>query len=304
MNVKSIYNPQIEFLLSALFYSNRTYTKRSDLGLNWKKDVFEQIGESLSEKLYTPEIATTMKWLDHSILFDDTNVTGTTVSELLAWLKNQKDLQTAFPKDREVQYEPVCDSNKLYTVLSYWYERYFSTIDKAILIGLKQKKEEVDRMLKRYSPVEVVDRATHGIWLENQPDDLTVYLVPQYHWRPILLYMVQEHFHYYSYSVDEITGPNQAVPSIMMRAQHALADENRLSILRLLATGPKMFKTIHQYTGLAKSTVHHHLITLRAAGLSHLIVTPGQPDRYSFREQGLTDMEGRIMSFINDSTDL
>jgi DNA-binding IclR family transcriptional regulator len=37
--------------------------------------------------------------------------------------------------------------------------------------------------------------------------------------------------------------------------------------LRFLATGPRSFTDVVQVMGLAKSTVHHHMVVLRAAGL-------------------------------------
>ncbi|MGA8417755.1 MAG: DUF1272 domain-containing protein [Candidatus Dormiibacterota bacterium] len=55
----------------------------------------------------------------------------------------------------------------------------------------------------------------------------------------------------------------------------ALGDGTRLRILRRLAAGPATVGRIGDELGLAKSTVHEHLFSLRTAGLVRLVVNGG-----------------------------
>ena len=55
----------------------------------------------------------------------------------------------------------------------------------------------------------------------------------------------------------------------------ALGDGTRLRILRRLAAGAATVGRISAELGLAKSTVHEHLLSLRTAGLVRLVVNGG-----------------------------
>ena len=52
-----------------------------------------------------------------------------------------------------------------------------------------------------------------------------------------------------------------------MRLSKALGDEKRLRILRALAEGEKTLMELAEMFGVAKTTMHHHMIVLRSAGL-------------------------------------
>ena len=53
----------------------------------------------------------------------------------------------------------------------------------------------------------------------------------------------------------------------MQVIESILADAAQIQILRRLATGPASLAELAELTDLVKSTAHHHLAQLRAAGL-------------------------------------
>ena len=55
-----------------------------------------------------------------------------------------------------------------------------------------------------------------------------------------------------------------------------------------------------QFSGLAKSTVHHHLVVLRSAGLVrvHAYQGGGLTDTYSLRPHALDDLDRRLRAFL------
>jgi ArsR family transcriptional regulator, cadmium/lead-responsive transcriptional repressor len=68
----------------------------------------------------------------------------------------------------------------------------------------------------------------------------------------------------------------------------ALGDEGRIAMLRRLAAGDATLAELAEAAGLAKSTAHHHLAHLRAAGL---VTMHGNARAYWFtlRAEGLAD---------------
>ena len=56
-------------------------------------------------------------------------------------------------------------------------------------------------------------------------------------------------------------------PLRLVRLSKALGDEKRLRILRALADGEKSLMELAEMFGVAKTTMHHHMIILRSAGL-------------------------------------
>ena len=82
-----------------------------------------------------------------------------------------------------------------------------------------------------------------------------------------------------------------------------MSDESRLRILRFLAREPRTFTTLVELTGLSKSTVNHHMMTLRAAGLVRVIET-GDPGKghhratYELRPHALDDLSARLRAYL------
>ena len=64
-----------------------------------------------------------------------------------------------------------------------------------------------------------------------------------------------------------------SIPDVeLVEVYKALGDETRLRILRLMATGVTGLTEIAEKLGLAKSTVHGHMVILRTAGLTRSLV--------------------------------
>jgi DNA-binding transcriptional ArsR family regulator len=88
----------------------------------------------------------------------------------------------------------------------------------------------------------------------------------------------------------------------MVRTYKALSDERRLRILRRLREGDTSLDELTEMLGLSKSTVHHHMSTLRAAGLIRIHVSIDKSSKkriYSLRDQALEDASGFLDSYLN-----
>ncbi|WP_434749873.1 ArsR/SmtB family transcription factor [Paenibacillus amylolyticus] len=94
-----------------------------------------------------------------------------------------------------------------------------------------------------------------------------VILIPQYHARPFVTSTIFNEVIFTNYACDIMpTEPGRPDPKLL-RLTRALSDETRLVILRLLAGKQLSFSEIVREVKLSKSTIHYHLIFLRAAGL-------------------------------------
>jgi DNA-binding transcriptional ArsR family regulator len=73
--------------------------------------------------------------------------------------------------------------------------------------------------------------------------------------------------------------PEQELCQRIVRLGRTLSDEKRIEIVRRLAHGETTLNELVAHTGLAKSTVHHHVAQLRAAGL---LIVHGNARNFSY----------------------
>ncbi len=75
----------------------------------------------------------------------------------------------------------------------------------------------------------------------------------------------------------------------------ALADERRLRILRKLSGGSYTLQEIADDLGAAKTTIHHHLILMRSAGLVRMRMSD---KRYSLRQDAFDHLEDLLKGYL------
>src|SRR5258708_32478616 len=102
-----------------------------------------------------------------------------------------------------------------------------------------------------------------------EPGIQRVVLVPSYISRPFNADAERYDTRIFFYPVadESIAADNQAPPARLVKLAKTLAAERRLRILKKLAEGSYTFQERPDDLGVAKTTVHHHLITLRSARL-------------------------------------
>lgn len=156
----------------------------------------------------------------------------------------------------------------------------------------------------RGSAQEVVEEVTSGIDFDIPLGTSRVVLVPSVITRPLSL--IDSHrgtlVVYYGIADEFIDTDPEAPPSWLVRMYKALSDEKRLRILRRLSEGETSLDELTEILGLSKSTVHHHISQLRAAGLVrvHLLSdeSGSKQKRYTLRERSLTDAGTFLDSYL------
>jgi DNA-binding transcriptional ArsR family regulator len=132
----------------------------------------------------------------------------------------------------------------------------------------------------------VIAAATGGYVYEPEPEFARVVLIPHLAAAPWLLLCQHRESRLICYPIERPSADAaEALADRALRLGRALADERRLLILRRLVEGDASLGDLAEVAGLAKSTAHHHLSQLRAAGL----VTMGGNARgywYRLRPEG------------------
>lgn len=296
------WSPAYELAVSLEAYFSKN-SKTLELGLGWAQRVKEQGGEALAALEPPPHT----HWL-HMAIWRSPG--SRDVPGFLGWLGDCPigHLYTLFAPYALEDLAPLPPDLEAVRAawvraLTIWNERYFRHIDPAILDGLAAEAAARREEAARLAPEEVVERATSGIQFIAPPEIKQVLLVPQYHYRPINMYGNHRGWRIFLYPTDALPPAPGTPPPALLRLTRALDDESRLRILRLLASDQHSFSDIVQEIGLAKSTVHHHLVTLRAAGLARMQDYGSGPERFSLRLSALGDMAAQLDTYLTGEAD-
>lgn len=297
------FSPAYELIASLVAFAGRSHWKSMDLTPTWGRQVEGQLGERA--RLITAAIPDT-RWLIHLLpLVQRTpgEVSPEAFIDRLAAL-SPGELYEHFlciaseEERRRMPSDLGAWRDQLVSALRIWHEHYFSHLDPAILAHLEAEAERVRAELAAGPPsAEWVADLTSGLYLDMTQGP-PLLLVPQYHFRPWILGSEDEQIHVVLYPAELAQAEPGAPPPSLLRLTRALADENRLRIIRFLAQEPLGLSELTERTGLAKSTVHHHMVLLRTSGL--VIVHAERFDgRYALRPGWLNLLADRLDRFVS-----
>ncbi|MEX1288357.1 MAG: helix-turn-helix domain-containing protein [Acidimicrobiia bacterium] len=164
---------------------------------------------------------------------------------------------------------------------------------------------ELIRFLKRRMPVEqLIETVTNGVAYHAEAGVSEIVLAPSALIRPwnLLFLFGSSRYIIHPISEDSVDADADTPPSWMLDLFKALGDERRLRILRRLreVDGATLGELV-EYLDLAKSTTHHHLRTLRAAGLVRTRLVSGkskEDTRYELRADLLPDVMGLVGEYL------
>jgi DNA-binding transcriptional ArsR family regulator len=198
-------------------------------------------------------------------------------------------IKTSFPNDANWQrtlrwllsLDMVATKNVLLDILSRWYHEVFQEQEAAILPILERDVEAKRALAATVSPEQLIELAT-GLEYIPGPGIERIVLIPSYILRPWNADAERGNTMIFCYPVAEesIIADPDAPPTRLVNLTKALADERRLRILKKLSTDSYTLQELAEEFNVAKTTMHHHLITLRSAGLIRMRTTD---KRYSLR---------------------
>ena len=157
----------------------------------------------------------------------------------------------------------------------------------------------------RDSAKAVIEEVTNGLDYEIPLGVSRVILIPSVVVRPLSL--LDQHrdtlLVFYGMADEFIDSDPEAPPSWLVKTYKALSDERRLRILRRLSEEEATLDDLTELLGLSKSTVHHHMSVLRAAGLVRVRITakgePKEAKTYALRTQALTSAGEFLDIYVN-----
>jgi DNA-binding transcriptional ArsR family regulator len=185
--------------------------------------------------------------------------------------------------------------------LEEWNERVWKA-ESLTIMPILERDAEVKRDLLRELPIDrFITTATNGVEFAPRPGIDRVVMVPSFVNRPLVTYneFGETLIIVYPVADESVTAETDAPPLRLVRLSKALGDEKRLRILRALADGEKTLMELADMFGVAKTTMHHHMIVLRSAGL--ISVGVGSK-RYRLRAETLPDVGALLSGYLGAAT--
>jgi DNA-binding transcriptional ArsR family regulator len=183
-------------------------------------------------------------------------------------------------------------------IVAEWYEAVFRAQEGAIMAVLQRDAGSKRKLIPLLSPEQLIERVTNGVQYTREAGIRRIVLVPSYILRPWVL--ISEHGDakvvYYAVSEESLAPATDLSAARLSKLFKALADEKRLLILKRIAASRCTLQEIADDLGLSKSLVHHHVFTLRAAGL--VGVSLGSDKQYALREDAVAGIADVLAAYL------
>ena len=146
----------------------------------------------------------------------------------------------------------------------------FYLADRASADLLGESAAEARELAATLKPNQALERMTRGIVYTGEPGVDEVLLVPTLVFRPWTMIIDHERVKIFCYPIQPTRTSGDLPDAEMVALFRALGDETRLRLLKRIAGGKASFGQLARELRLAKSTVFHHALQLRTAGLLRL----------------------------------
>jgi DNA-binding transcriptional ArsR family regulator len=187
--------------------------------------------------------------------------------------------------------------SRLIALIGRWNEATFREQEPQLLTILRRDAEAKEAL-----PAErLLEAALPGYDYVPEPGVRHIVLIPSYVIRPEIHSFEQGETRFFAYSVaDESLNVDGDAPSPqLVRLARALGDERRLRILRRLTTGDYTLQELADHFGAGNTTVLHHLIILRGAGLVRLRAQ-GTSKPYVLRRETVARLGALLEDFLGE----
>ncbi len=193
--------------------------------------------------------------------------------------------------------DPVELKAELIEVLELWADRVWKSESLTIMPILERDAAAKRELLETLPLDRFITTSTNGVEFSPRPGIEWIVLTPSFVNRPLVTYNEFGDTLLIAYPVadESVTAETDAPPSRLVRLSKALGDEKRLRILRALTDGEKGLMELAEMFGVAKTTMHHHLIVLRSAGLISTVVGA---KRYRLRDEAVPDVGTLLSAYL------
>lgn len=217
-------------------------------------------------------------------------------------------LRTSFPEDARWQrtlrwllsLDAATVKERLLDIVKGWYDEVFREQEPQILPILADDVEAKRALQATHSPEQLIEMCT-GWEYVPEPGIRRVLLIPSYVIRPLNSEAESGDTRLFFYPVAEesLLADASAPPAHLLRLAKALGDERRLRILKMLASERYTLQELADAFGVAKTTIHHHLIQLRSAGLVRMRMSD---KRFSLRRYPIDRLAEWFRKYLGGSS--
>lgn len=193
--------------------------------------------------------------------------------------------------------DPASLQRQMVIILRGWRELLREHLDEVAPL-LEREAAELRERISGLSIEQAVETGTNGIAYTPEPGVRTILLIPQVTMSPWVLIGDDEGLKMFFVAASGGAGDarrDEPSPRLLSMCK-ALAEEPRLRILRRLAAGPASLQQLTEHLGSAKSTTHHHMVVLRAAGLTR--VDLGSDHEYALREGLVPELAELLSTYL------
>ena len=197
--------------------------------------------------------------------------------------------------------DPAETRRRLLEVLVRWHEESFAEREAALVEALAADARATAELAAAVPPSRLIELVCGGFAYEPEPECPRVLLVPHLAARPWLLLCQHRDTRIICHPArDRDADERAATAGKLLRIGRALGDEQRQRILAALGGGPRELDDLAGEVGLSRSTVHHHLGLLRAAGLVRLAGN-ARRYRYGLRPEAVAEATALLAGLLTAS---
>ena len=189
---------------------------------------------------------------------------------------------------------------ELLHILRLWRERAFDEDEARLMDILEREAVATRRQAVRLGPIELIDHVTDGLRWAIDTSMRDVLLAPSFAARPIVFYVEHRGTTLILYPVSEesVRGDEFGPPGRLVKLVKALADEGRLKVLHTLRERELTVQEMAERMGVPRTSLWHHILILRSAGLVRATKAAGNQTTYQLQEDALPLVSELLEGFL------
>ncbi|WP_067837986.1 ArsR/SmtB family transcription factor [Amphibacillus sediminis] len=165
--------------------------------------------------------------------------------------------------------------NHIDRLLRSWFDEVIKVNATNLEQILQQDRAEKEQMLVQLTDQQFIKWILAGSNYSPDSSVTKVCFIPQVIYRPWVIQTEQEGMQIFYYPVSDqhlLDHYDRYQPAFsMVQRYKALADENRLRLVKLIYENSRTLKELTDLVNLGKTTIHHHLALLRSARIIRLV---------------------------------
>ena len=189
---------------------------------------------------------------------------------------------------------------ELLHILRLWHEKAFAPDEERLMPILEREAVAIRRQAVRMEGLGILDHVTDGLRWAIDAGLTDVLMAPSYAARPIVFYVEHRDTTLVLFPVSEesVLGTEFGPPPRLVKLVKALADEGRLKVLYALRDRELTGMEIAERLGVPRTSMWHHIVILRSAGLIRATKGTGNQSTYALQDEALPQVSELLEQFL------